>query len=214
MGSWAWRKQTAEGRVIGMGSMDYDWTSDATVFAYFFSYAIANRTTVVQASPDGKWYALITMSDPGPESLCKYVFIYVVQEGDTFETTGGKVIDHVKPGDLIRMTWDLDSPYETDDSKLRYMYFPRRVASINSDGLLVKNSPHYEDLLEAATRDPSDYCCQTCCYTCACFMSGPERVDFQVKHVSDRQTFKSSAVPPTGEFIDRKIGEAEDEFDD
>ncbi len=192
-----------------MGSMDYDWTSDATVFAYFFSYVIANRTTVVQASPDGKWYALITFSDPGPESLCKYVFIYVVQEGDIFETPDGEVIEHVQPGDLVRLTWNLDDPYETDESKLKYMYFPRRVASINSDdGSLEKNSPHYEDLVAAATRSASGYCCQTCCYTCACCMSGPERVDFQVKHVSDRQTFKSSAVPPTGEVIDRKIEEA------
>jgi len=214
LGSWAWREQSEEGRVIGVGNINNDWTSDATCFAYVFTFFIRDRITTVQRSPDGKWYSLVTMSDPGPESSCKYVFIYVVQEGDAFETPDGKAIDHVKPGDLVRLTWNADNPYETDSSKLGYMYFPRRVASINSEGELVKNSPHFEDLIEAATRDPSPYCCQTCCYTCACCMNSSERFDFQVKHVSDRQTFKSSAVPPTGEFIDRRIGEGEDEFDD
>lgn len=214
-GSWAWRKQTDEGRVIAVGVKDYDWTSDATFFAYVFNFFLAKQTVLIQGSPDGKWFTLITMSDPGPKSSCAYVFIYVVQEGDTFETTDGKPIDHVKPGDLVRVTWNKDDPYDTDTKKMVYMYFPRRVASIDSDGVLVKNSPHYEDLVESATRDPSDYCCQTCCYTCACCMSGPERFDFQVKHISDRQTFKRSpGAPPTGEFIDRRIGEAEDEFDD
>lgn len=206
-GSWAWRKQTNGGRTIGVGKIQDNWTSDPTCFGYFFSLGAKKRVAVVQRSPDGKWFALSTTASPSPEASCNWLFIYVVQKDDKFTTTSGEDMDHVKPGDLVRVSWGGTNPYETDNSKLSYFYFPRRVASTNKEGILVKNSPHYEDLLKAATNDASDKCCETCCYTCTLTMSPEERFNFQVNHISDKQAFKIPAAPPTSEVIDRELGE-------
>jgi len=204
-GSMAWRKQSDEGRVIGLGTALNDWTNDVTCFGYGTSIYMNTRFFVVQRSPDEKWYALSGFSSPEPETECSFMFIYVVQEGDQYETPDGNIIEYVKPGDLVRVSWDNTNPYETDNSKLSYMYFPRRVASINSEGLLVKNSPHIEDLLKVATSDASDKCCETCCYTCSCCMSPVDRFVFQTSHISDRQVFRKAPKPPTSEVIDRSL---------
>ena len=214
-GSWAWRKPTDKNRVIGVGEIAYDFTNDPTLLGYIFSHLASSTTATVQMSPDGKWLAIVTIDDPSPAGKkCNYLFIYVVQEGDEFETVDGEPLDYIKPGDLVRISWDLKNPYETDNDKISYLYFPRRVASINENGQLQLNSPHYDALLKVATNDASDKCCETCCYTCSCFMSPEERFEFQVNHVSDRQVFKMSSAPPTSEEIERAVGNGEDDFAD
>lgn len=215
-GSWAWREQTKENRVIGVGAVVNDWTNDATCMGYLFSLQASTRVATVQRSPDGKWIALVTIGDPSSkENKTNYVFIYIVQEGDEFRTVDGEVMDYVKPGDIVRITWDTSNPYETDNSKISYLYFPRKVASINEGGELELNSPHYETLLMMATNDASDKCCETCCYTFTCCTSSEERYNFQVNHVNDRQVFKMSSAPPTSQEIERAVGNGDgDEFND
>jgi len=202
---WAWRSQSDEGRVVALGTFLYDWTNDPTCFGCVFSIAQKNIFANVQVSPDEKWILLSTFSDPTKiEGEVNYLYIYVVQEGDVFKTPDGKVLDHVKPGDLVRLTWgDGSDPYICDNDNLKYMYFPRAVATFDeNNGVVVKNDEHYGDLLARATNE-SDKCCETCCYTCACCLSQKDRFDLQVNNISDLQTFASAPVPPTMDAIDR-----------
>ncbi len=215
-GSWAFRKQTEEGRVIGVGDISINFTNDPTCWGYIFAINSQRTKALVQRSPDGKWISLQTIDSPSAKGTkCNYLFIYVVQEGDEFRTVEGEPMDYVKPGDIVRVTWDESNPYETDNSKLKYLYFPRKVASINENGEVVLNDSHYEALLKNATNDASDMCCKTCCFTCALCMSAEERFQFQVGNISDLQVFKpSKAAPPTSEEIDRAVGDGEDDFND
>mmetsp|Transcript_19693 Transcript_19693/g.28982 ORF Transcript_19693/g.28982 Transcript_19693/m.28982 type:complete len:344 (-) Transcript_19693:319-1350(-) len=200
---WAWRSQTRAGRVIGLGNLRYDWTNDTTCFGAVFSLCQKNRYATVQMSPDEKWILLATFHDPSSEGTVNYLHIYIVQEGDEFKTPGGKAIDYVKPGDLVRVSWDGKNPYECDNDKMKYMYFPREVATIDEHkGVIIRNDETYADLLEVATNKPSNLF-ETCCYTFSCFMSGEDRFDFQVNHISDGQIFKSSPDPPRTEVIER-----------
>jgi len=203
--SWAWRSQTGESRVVGLGNLGEGWTNDPTCLGWIFSQAQKDLMATIQISPNGKWILLGTFSDPSSKGTMSYNYIYVVQEGDIFQTPDGKKIDHVNPGDLVRVTWgDNLNPYECDNTKLKYMYFPRRVASLNSEGEVVKNQPHYDDLLRKATNKPSaSECCSTCCFTCSCFMSPKNRFDFQVRNISDKQVFAVAPMPPLAEVIER-----------
>ena len=200
-GSWAWRKQNSG--VIGLGMINFDWSADDTCFGYIFGFLTKTRAAAVQRSPDGKWFALSTIADP-TQGKVNWLFIYVVQQGDKFETVDGQPMDYVKPGDIVRVTWDGDDPYANDNSQLSYFYFPRRVASIDSNGNLVKNSSHYDKLLKVATNDASSYCCETCCYCWHCG-SAEDLFDFQVNHIADKQTFRKSSAPPTAEVIERHL---------
>jgi len=201
---WAWRTQSDEGRVVGLGNLRYDWTNDPTCFGYGFSIGNANRFAAVQTSPDGMWMILATFSDPGQKSKVNYLHMYVVQDGDVFKTPDGNVLDHVKPGDLVRISWgDGSDPYECDNDNLKYHYFPRVVATLDeTKGIVTRNDEHYSDLLTNATSE-ADMCCETCCYTCTCCWSAEGRFDFQVNHISDLQIFETSPDPPTLETIDR-----------
>jgi hypothetical protein len=201
---WAWRTQSDEGRVVGLGNLRYDWTNDPTCFGYGFSIANANRFAAMQTSPDGIWMILATFSDPGQKSKVNYLHMYVVQDGDVFKTPDGNVLDHVKPGDLVRISWgDGSDPYECDNDNLKYHYFPRVVATLDeTKGIVTRNDEHYSDLLTNATSE-ADMCCETCCYTCTCCWSAEGRFDFQVNHISDLQIFETSPDPPTLETIDR-----------
>ena len=149
---WAWRSQTEEGRVIGLGNLTYDWTAHPTCFGLGFTYFLKNRFANVQQSPDGKWLLLTTFSDPSVKGTVNHIFIYVVQPGDEFKDTDGNVLEHVQPGDTVRLTWDGDTVYDCDASKLTYMYFPRAVATLDEGrGVVVRNDLHYGDLLTKAT---------------------------------------------------------------
>jgi len=202
--SWAWRSQTGESRVVGLGTLAEGWTSDPTCFGWLFSRGHKDLIMTVQISPDGKWILLGSYYDPSPKGKISYNWIYVVQDGDDFRTPDATKIDHVKPGDLVRVTWDNSDPYQCDNNKLQYMYFPRRVASLNSEGEVVKNQPHYDDMLRKATNKPSaSECCLTCCFTCSCFMNPENRFDFQVGNISDKQVFAVSPRPPSPEVIER-----------
>ncbi len=197
---WAWRPQSKEGRVIGLGNLKYDWTNDPTCWGGLFTHFLENRFATVQMSPDGKWIVLTSFDDPGIEGKVSYIHIYVVQTGDEFKTPDGKIIDYVKPGDIVRISWDSNDPYACGDNP-NYMYFPRAVATLKN-GVAVRNEEHYGDLLKRATNDP-DKCVETCGYCCSFGMSGEDRFDFQVNNVSDEQIFASSPDPPTSEKIDR-----------
>lgn len=200
---WAWRSQSEEGRVLALGDIQKDFSNDQTIFG--FGFTLNKRYAALQISPDERWIMMTTFADPHDvEEECKFLYLYVVQEEDSFTTPNGTKIDHVQPGDLVRLTWgDLSDPYECDNSKLKYMYFPRRVAVLNEDtGEVEMNSPHYEALLSSATNDPNK-CLETCCYTCAPCMSGIDRWDFQVSNVSDSQVYAIAPTPPSGEVIER-----------
>lgn len=213
LSTFAWREQTEESKVIGVGELVEALTSNPSCLGYLFAYLNSRTTMIVQGSPDGKWFCIAGLNEVTEQ--CSYIYIYIVQEGDEFRTTEGEVIDDVKPGDCVRISWgDQLNPYETDNSKITYHYFLRRVASINEEGQLELNTRHYADLLKVATSDASDKCCETCCFTFTCCTSAEERFDFQVNHVSDKQYFKMVAAPPTAEEIERALGNGEDDFND
>lgn len=198
---WAWRSQVEGGRVIGLGSLKYDWTVDNSCWGAAFGFFQQTRFATVQASPDGKWLALYTLSSPEKEG--NYLFMYIVQEGDEFTTPDGKIIDNIKPGDIARLSWVGTDPYECDNSKLSYFYFPKVVATLNeSTGVHELNDIHYANLLQNATND-SGKCCQTCCYTCTCCWSAEDRFEFQVNNINDVQVYAKAPSPPTAEAIDR-----------
>lgn len=200
---WAWRSQSDKGRVIGLGTLWYDWSVNPTVFGCLIANTLSRKYGAVQVSPDGKWINIATFSDPGVEGTVNYIYMYVVQEDDVFTTTDGQVIEHVKPGDLIRLTWNLEDPYECDNSKLVYMYFPRVVATFNeTKGIVVRKDANYGELLRHATNDP-DQCFSTCCYTFTWGWSAERRFDFQVSNISDLQRFAVAPPPPEAELIER-----------
>lgn len=198
---WAWRSQSEEGRVIGLGNIRYDWTNDPTCFGGVFTRFHKGLFATVQMSPDSKWVLLATFQDPSSDKEVGYLHMYVVQEGDEFKTPDGKIIDYVKPGDLVRVSWSGQDPYECNNDNLDYMYFPREVATLEN-GVVVRNDEHYGDLLKHAT-SKAGKCFETCCYSCTCGMSGENRFDFQVSNISDKQIFASSPDPPTSAVIDR-----------
>ena len=159
-----------------------------------------------QVSPDGKWIKLyVILGDPSDaeNDECLWLTMYVVQEGDVFKTSEGEVIEHVKAGDILRIDWDTSNPYECDNSKLRYMYFPRTIASFEEKtGKIKKDYRNYDDLLASAVDNPRS-CMRTGCYSCSPFMKKHERYDFQVSYISDLQAFSSAPEPPLSQYIDR-----------
>lgn len=199
---YAWRSQTEDGRVIGVGNTLADWTNDATCWGALFA-SNSNLFVAIQQSPDSKWMLLTTFKNPNDtEEECKHRFIYVAQKDDVFTSPSGDVIDYVKPRDIIRVTYNVADIWDT--STLTYMYFARRVSILNeSTGEVTMNSPHYDELIKRATNQPPQQCCQTFCYTCTCNVSGEERWDFQVNHISDLQVYGRSPTPPSGENIER-----------
>jgi hypothetical protein len=200
---WAWRTQTNQGRVIGLGTLWYDWSVNPGLFGWLIGNVLRKKFGAVQVSPDGKWINIASYSDPSEEGMVNYIHMYVVQEDDVFTTPDGQIIEHVKPGDLIRLSWNPEDPYECDNSKLVYMYFPRVVATFDErKGIVVRNDEHYGDLLTHATNDP-DECLSTCCYTYTCGWSAERRFDFQVSYISDLQRFAVAAPPPEAEIIER-----------
>eukprot|EP00554_Chaetoceros_debilis_P010907 CAMPEP_0194109680 /NCGR_PEP_ID=MMETSP0150-20130528/9111_1 /TAXON_ID=122233 /ORGANISM="Chaetoceros debilis, Strain MM31A-1" /LENGTH=354 /DNA_ID=CAMNT_0038798687 /DNA_START=58 /DNA_END=1122 /DNA_ORIENTATION=- len=201
---WAWRKNTDEGRTIALGAMQHDWSNNNTCFGYASAYFQKTRFASIQGSPDGKWFLAATISDPkDPETLVNYLWFYVVQEDDEFKTPDGKAMDYVKPGDLVRISYgDGRNPYENDNSKITYWYFPRAVAELDSNGELKINHEHADDLISKATNQ-SGKACETCCYSCAICMTPEERFEFQVNNISDRQVFEQSPTPPSADMIDR-----------
>mmetsp|Transcript_24163 Transcript_24163/g.35807 ORF Transcript_24163/g.35807 Transcript_24163/m.35807 type:complete len:366 (+) Transcript_24163:145-1242(+) len=203
---WAWRKPKGN-RVIGVGRAKYDWTNDRTCCGCLFSVILSQTFGTVQMSPDGKWF-LLNSASFARKGGGNYMWLYVIQEDDEFTTPEGEVIDYVKPGDLIRLSWDGSDPYQCDNSKLLYMYFPRPVATLNEEtGVITKNAIHFDELHRRATQ-PAGKWCETCCYACACTITGPERWDFQTQHINDQQIYAPrSPDPPTSEMIDRALGD-------
>jgi len=199
---WAWRSQTEEGRVIGLGNISTDWTNDPNCLGVLLSFYLATRFISIQQSPDGKWIILGTFSDPTETGEVTYIHMYVVQEGDTFQNWKGETMDYVKPGDIIRLTWDTTNPYECRPDKLSYQYFPRIVATINDEGQVVKHKENYQELLKRATNSPG-LCCETCCYSCMCCSSAEERFNFQTSNISDSQIFESAGAPTASAMLDR-----------
>lgn len=203
---WAWRPQSEKGRVIGLGSLRFDWSNDPTLLGLIFAQLLKKRYAHIQASPSGKWLALVTFSDPtNVKEKINYNYMYVVQQGDEFKTSDGKVMDHVRPGDLIRLTWEgrgNTDPYFCDNAKLIYFYFPRKVATLDGNGSVVKTPLHHHELRARATNEPGK-CCETCCYTCACFMDALERFEFQTSNISNLQVYEPAPEPPSSEVVDR-----------
>ena len=121
---WAWRSQSDEERFVAVGTLLYDWTNDPTCFGCVFSYGQKDRFATVQVSPDEKWFLLATYADPTKiDKEVNYLCIYVVQEGDVFKTPDGNVLDYVKPGDLVRVSWgDGSDPYNCNNDNLKYMF--------------------------------------------------------------------------------------------
>jgi hypothetical protein len=203
---WAWRSQSREGRVVGLGHLRDDWTNDTSCFGLFFATGQNSKYATVQVSPDKKWILLNTFSNPDDETKkCNCLYFYVVQEEDEFTTPDGKVIDYLKPGDLVRVTWNRKDAYECDNELLSYMYYPRVVATLDEEkGTVDLDEENYADLLEKATNKPGcGMCVQTCCFTCSCFMSPEERFDFNHTNLSDMQILNSGTTPPEGEAIER-----------
>eukprot|EP00401_Gymnodinium_catenatum_P017597 CAMPEP_0117538532 /NCGR_PEP_ID=MMETSP0784-20121206/42526_1 /TAXON_ID=39447 /ORGANISM="" /LENGTH=280 /DNA_ID=CAMNT_0005335147 /DNA_START=112 /DNA_END=954 /DNA_ORIENTATION=- len=100
----------------------------------------------VQMSPDGKWIKI----DLLPQPSCNTNWIYVIQEGDVFTRPDGIRLD-VTPGeDLMRLTYLC--------GKLQYQYIVRRVATLSSDGELVKTKA-YEELLADVQKTDADMRC-------------------------------------------------------
>jgi len=188
--------------VIGLGNISTDWTNDPNCLGVLLSFYLATRFISIQQSPDGKWIILGTFSDPTETGEVTYIHMYVVQEGDTFQNWKGETMDYVKPGDIIRLTWDTTNPYECRPDKLSYQYFPRIVATINDEGQVVKHKENYQELLKRATNSPG-LCCETCCYSCMCCSSAEERFDFQTSNISDSQIFESAGAPPASAMLDR-----------
>jgi len=188
--------------VIGLGNISTDWTNDPSCLGVSLSFYLATRFISIQQSPDGKWIILGTFSDPTETGEVTYMHMYVVQEGDTFQNWKGETMDYVKPGDIIRLTWDTTNPYECRPDKLSYQYFPRIVATINDEGQVVKHKENYQELLKRATNSPG-LCCETCCYSCMCCSSAEERFDFQTSNISDSQIFESAGAPPASAMLDR-----------
>jgi len=202
---WAWRPQSEKGRTVGLGSLGFDWSSDPTCLGFSYAFKLTTRYGQIQASPNGKWLSLVTFGNPADaEGEVIYLYMYIVQEGDEFKTPDGKVMDYVKPGDLIRLTWGKgkEGPYFCDNDKLTYSYFPRKVAILDDNGSVQKNPLHYNELQTHATNKPGN-CCETCCYTCACCMNGTERFDFQTSNISNLQYYEPAPEPPSSEVVDR-----------
>lgn len=202
---WAWRAQTAEGRVIGLGDLEHDWTDDTSMFGVCFARGQKNLYANVQMSPDGKWILVNAFRDPTKNGVANYLWMYVVQKDDVFTYPDGGVLDFVKPGDLLRLSWNGEDPYDVDPSKLNYEYFPRVVATLNEErGTVDMVEENFSELLEKATADPGcGTCLTTCGYSCSCCMAGEDRFDLQVSYLSDRQIFDPAATPPESGVIDR-----------
>lgn len=198
---WAWRSQSEQGRVIGLGNLKYDWTNDPTCFGAIINFGQRNIFGVIQMSPDGKWVLLSTFTNPRSRGKVTYFHMYVVQKGDEFKTPDGETIEFVKPGDLVRVSWNAKDPYEFDNDNVDYMYFVRTVATLEN-GVVVKDAENHGDLLDRVN-NKAEMGRQTCCYCCNCSMSGEDRFDFQVANISDKQLFASSPEPPKSEIIDR-----------
>ena len=200
---WAWRSQSEEGRITGVGTLQYDWTNDASCFGLIFAWYGKRRFTTVQVSPDEKWILLGTLSKPDASSEASFIWIYVVQEGDEFKDRNGTPLN-VVPGDLLRLSWgDGSDQYECDNNNLQYSYFPKKIATLNEDTRKIEIDPVYhESLVQKATNKPNK-ALETCCYTCTCFMSAEERFDFQVSNLSDLQVFDCAPEPPSSEILER-----------
>ena len=204
---WSWRSQSETGRVIGVGHLGKDFTGDVNMYGAAIAKYMDSAYVNAQMSPDGKWLLLTTFKDPhNVDEECQFLFMYVVQPGDVFKTKDGNIIEYVEPGDLIRVTYNISDPY--DVSTMKYLYFPRRVATIDEKTRTITMiSPHYEDLMRKATANPGiGMCCRTCCYTCYCCASAEKRYDFQVNYATNAQAYAISSTPPFGNAIER-LGE-------
>lgn len=111
----------------------------------------------------------------------------------------------MKPGDLMRLSWNGKDPYDVDPEKLNYKYFPHVVATLDEEkGTVDLNEENFAELLEKATANPDcGECFSTCCFSCSCCMAGEDRFDFQVNYISDRQIFTPAGTPPESGKIDR-----------
>ncbi len=203
---WAWRSNVKGGRSIGLGWMGGDWTNSPNVLGKNMTDATQDFFVNVQASPDEKWFKLaIIQSDPAdPKAGVGWLDIYIVQEGDEFTDRDGNVLDYVKPGDMLRLTYGRIDPYDCEPEHLIFAYFPRTVAIIDEEnGKITSNCPHYDALVETATsQPPEDAELATFGFTDASSMTLEERFDFQSSYVSDIQMFSSAATPPYGEDIE------------
>lgn len=199
----AWRSQTPEGRVIGVGNLGYDFTNDVNVYGAILSFLLKSRYYNFQQSPDGKWILVAVFNDPNNvEEEIQYIWVYVVQEGDVFKSEDGNVIDFVKPGDIIRITFQNQSdPY--DISSMKYWYFPRRVATLDeATGQVNTVSPHYDDMMKKVNTD-QDQCCETCGFCCSCGWSAEDRFNYAISYPSNVQVYNCAPTPPSGDVIER-----------
>ena len=206
MNRWSWRSQTPEGRVIGLGSLKYDWTRDRTLWGLGFTFGAVDVKMNVQASPDQKWLSIQSFRDPtDPEATVNWIFFYVVQEGEVYKDKDGKVIDYLKPGDLIRCTWNKLDPYDT--AELTYNYHPRRVAHYNEETQAVEIDPvHHKALLEKATKDEDcGWKSKTCCGCSGLLwcVSSKERYNHDVTYLPKHHSFQSGPTPVMGDAIER-----------
>ena len=200
---WSWRSNTKEGRIIGLGNMRYDWTKDPTCLGFLLTIIQSNMFATIQASPDGKWFLIGILLGGPVRGYVQYHHIYVVQEDDVFKSSDGKVIEHVKKGDILRIDWDNTDPYACDNSEVNYMYFPRPVAIFDEKTEQIKKDyRNYDDLLASAVDSPLR-CAETCCYSCSPFMKNHERYDFQVSYNSNLQALASAPAPPPSQIIER-----------
>ncbi len=65
---WAWRSQSREGRVIGVGHLRDDWTNDASCLGLAFANLLNSRYANVQVSPDNKQILFSTFLKPDNET--------------------------------------------------------------------------------------------------------------------------------------------------
>ena len=193
------------GRPIGLGWMAADWSNSPNVSGYSMALG-SNMIVNVQGSPDGKWYKLATIIGNPSQVTSKimYLDLYVVQEGDEFTDRDGNVLDYVKPGNLLRLTYSRTDAYDCDPANLRFAYFPRPVAELDEEtGKIQPVCPHYDALMEAMTSQPSkDIELATFGFTDASSLTKDERYDLQVSHISDIQMHTSAATPPHGDAIE------------
>eukprot|EP00931_Biecheleriopsis_adriatica_P115789 TRINITY_DN91541_c0_g1_i1.p1 TRINITY_DN91541_c0_g1~~TRINITY_DN91541_c0_g1_i1.p1 ORF type:complete len:321 (+),score=65.57 TRINITY_DN91541_c0_g1_i1:40-963(+) len=156
----------------------YNWTFTPMWLSYLINWGRANFWLRIEVSPSGKW--MLFDDDQ---------FCYTVQPGDTFKDSKGKVLDYIRPGDMMRINFD-DA---RDPSKgVSWQYLVQRVAYLDQEGKL-NTSEAYKELLRRAQL-PS----QSACGLFACCLSEQALADLEIMQ-SDEQILYT---PPKQQELD------------
>lgn len=101
--------------MIGVGDLYGDWSNDASMFGVCFGAGQQNLFGNIQMSSNREWILLDAFRDPSKE--VSHLFFYVIQGDDVFTDKYGKVLEFVKPGDLMRISYDSNDVHDVDPEK-------------------------------------------------------------------------------------------------